>query len=134
LVKLTSIFLLSFLLLFNFGIFCQGHLLKIWFLFMSFFFQFHRFALNNLPLIFVIFSLFFLFGYYDGGLVKLTPASSGFFLSCFFFARYFFWISFFFIMILYYGLWVYQIRPSWLGFSSSALYFLNFYSSLTLCY
>jgi len=102
---------------------------------MGFFFQFHRFTWNNLPLSFVIFSVFFLFGYYDGGLVKLTWVSSRFFWSFFFnfvlFARCFFWISFFFILILYYWLWVYQVRPSWLRFISSTLYFyFYFYFSI----
>jgi hypothetical protein len=47
---------------------------------MGFFFQFYHFAWNNLPLSFVIFILFY-FCYYNDGLVKLTWASSGFFLK-----------------------------------------------------
>jgi hypothetical protein len=47
-------------------------------------FQFHRFAWNNYSLSFVIFLPFFLFGYYDDELIKLTQVNSSFFLSVFF--------------------------------------------------
>ena len=67
-----------------------------------FFFNFIIFVWNNFPLSFVMFLLFFLFGYYDEWLVKLTRVSLSvfwryvFLLNFVFFARYFFWI--FFIM------------------------------------
>jgi hypothetical protein len=98
---------------------------------MSFVFQFHHFAWNNLPLSFVIFLLFFLFGYYDRWLVKLTRVGSNFFffevvlLNFVFFCLVLLLNFFFFILISYRMLSVY--RPSWLGFASSTLYFLNFF-------
>jgi hypothetical protein len=67
-----------------------------------FFFQFHHFALNYLSLNFIIFSLFFMFGYSEGRLVGLTRGLSCIFFQCFFiwifiFARSFCWKSNFFL-------------------------------------
>ena len=65
-----------------------------WF-FMTLFFQFHHFALNYLSSSFVIFSLFFLFGYSENGLVKLTQVGFNIFywtLICPFFGSLFFLI------------------------------------------
>jgi len=53
-----------------------------------FFFQFYHSALNYLSLSFVIFSLFFIFDYFESGLVKLAQ---GFFL-CFFFIKLWFFL------------------------------------------
>jgi len=50
-----------------------------------FVFQFHHFALNYLPLNFVIFSLLFLFFYFKSGLVKLTWVNLHFLSHCFLF-------------------------------------------------
>ena len=96
-------------------------------MFISFFFQFHHFAWNNLPLSFVIFSLFFLFGYYNRWSVKLTRVISSIFLEVFFCWTLLFLLCTSFDFFLY---WSYIAscqfnRPSWLGFASSTLYFLN---------
>jgi hypothetical protein len=67
-----------------------------------FFFQFHHFALNYLSLNFIIFSLFFMFGYSEGRLVRLIRGLACIFFQCFFiwifiFARSFCWKSNFFL-------------------------------------
>jgi hypothetical protein len=70
--------------------------------FYDFFFQFHHFAINYWPLSFVVFLLFFMFGYSESGLIKLTRVGFGFFWCFFFnwtlvfFARSSFWCSFFY--------------------------------------
>jgi hypothetical protein len=66
--------------------------------------------------------------YFNSELVKLTRVSSGFlyfFVELLFFAKSFIW-NFFFIPVSYRTLWVRQVSPSWLGFSSLALFFFNF--------
>jgi len=112
-----------------------GSLIFFSLIFYDFFFNFF-FTWNNLSLGFAIFSLFFLFGYYDSWLVKLTLVSSGFCFLGFFALNFFFWLGaslkIFFISISYCGLWVYQVRLSWLGFSFSTLYFLNFLSLILI--
>jgi hypothetical protein len=71
-------------------------------IFLWFFFQFHHFAINYWPLSFVVFLLFFMFGYSESGLIKLTRVGFGFFWCFFFnwtlvfFARSSFWCSFFY--------------------------------------
>ena len=108
-----------------------------WFVY-KFFFQFHHFAWNNLPLSFVIFSVFFLFGYYDGGLAKLTQISSGSFLKFFFCWTLFCLLGasfdFFFIPISYYGCEFIKLGRVDLGLLLRHSIFRFFFPSLTLDY
>jgi hypothetical protein len=100
------------------------------------FFQFHYYALNHLPLSFVIFSLLFIFRYFEGRLVKLTQVSLHFRSQCFLFnlglfhqARPSFGGHFFFISISCYVWWVSRVNSSWLRFFPLIFYsfFFQFY-------
>jgi hypothetical protein len=95
-----------------------------WF-FMTLFFQFHHFALNYLSSSFVIFSLFFLFGYSENGLVKLTQVGFNIFywtLICPSFG------SLFFLIPISCREWrIGQVNLSWPDFFSSLFYGLYFF-------
>jgi hypothetical protein len=105
-------------------------------IFSLFFFQFHYYALNYLPLSFVIFSLLFIFCYFEGRLVKLTQVSLHFRSQCFLFnlglfhqARPSFGGHFFFISISCYVWRVSRVNSSWLRFFPLIFYsfFFQFY-------
>ena len=129
----------------NFGIFCQALLLKVWFFSLIFLFFFNFIVLHWIicPLALLFFSFFFLFGYYNAGLVKWTRVSS-IFLKVFFCWTLFFllgtsfeFLLFVFIMLSYCGLWVYQVNFNWLEFTSFVLYiyiYIYIYIDIKLLY